>query len=229
MSQWAFNGMVLTFFIDIGGESTRGVVRGMAQAPFEIRPSTVVGIFVLVVGYVVGWTMIFSWQEAIRDSCDQWQISHYTCFSDQEGIAQYHYEILWIVLFIPFLLFFLLRVLRKNRCTSCGSAVPKSEITKTLQRKITAFSEGTQAVTSLNPALGLGASGRGGAIGIGATTSTSHTPVKLASYQCSVNCPKCEHTHYWTQNVKVRIWTSVEGVESVEDLEPVSYPFKMVK
>jgi hypothetical protein len=197
----------------------------MAQAPFVIRPSIVVGIFVPVVCFLLLLFVIISWRLVILDSCDQWQISNDTCFSDQEGISQYLFEISLIVLPSPFLLFILFMVLRKNRCTSCGSAVPQSEITKTLQRKITAFSEGTQAVTSLNPALGLGVSGRG-AIGIGATTSTSHTPVKLASYQCSVNCPKCEHTHYWTQNVKVRIWTSVEGVESVEDLEPVSYPFK---
>ena len=97
------------------------------------------------------------------------------------------------------------------------------------QREITAFSESTQAVTSLNPVLGVGSAGQGASIGIGAMQSTSHIPVKLASYQCNVKCPKCGHKFYWSYNGKVRIWTSVEGVETVEDLEEISYPFKTVK
>ena len=195
------------------------VVISMAQAPFVIRPSSVVRIFVPIVWAVFGTVHSAVWANGLDGLPSE----------GQEGMAQYYLEIsLFNMMLGPMALFLLASVLQKNRCYRCGSAHTKSEIKKTLNRKITAFSEGTHAVTSLNPILGIGSGGQGASIGIGAMQSTSHTPVKLASYECSVKCPECEFTYYWTQNVKVRIWTSVEGVESVEDLESISYPFTMV-
>jgi hypothetical protein len=182
---------------------TLEVVISMAQTPFEIRPSVLFLILSLVLGVV-------------------------SFGADILGDGQNNFLILVWYGVVPLLIILYFFVIRKNRCTSCGSAVPTSEIHNTLKMKITAFSEGTQAVTSLNPVVGFGSGGLGASIGIGAMKSTSYTPVKLASCQCSVKCPECEHAYYWTSIVKVRIWTSVEGVESVEAVEPVSYPFKMV-
>ena len=204
-------------------------MRGMAQAPFVIRPSSVVLYFVPFVWFIFALILFIRLTDTFWDTCNEQGIYSYdACLEVQEGISQYAREIGFINCLIPIAIFLLASILQKNHCYQCGSAHTKSEIKKTLNRKITAFSEGTHAVTSLNPVLGIGSGGQGASIGIGAMQSTSHTPVKLASYECSVKCPECELTYYWTSNVKVRIWTSVEGVETVEDLESVSYPFKMV-
>ena len=180
----------------------------MADAPFVIRPSTLSQLL----GQVV-WTVGLMICLALAMMSD---------FSVEYNAILSFYMISGPILLI---LFF---SLKKNYCSSCDKAVHKDAINNTLKREITAFSEGTDKVTSLNPALGFGASGKGGVMGIGATTSTSHIPIKLARYQCSVKCPECHYTYHWNQNIKVRIWTSPEGVESIEDLEPMSYPFKMV-
>ena len=184
----------------------------MAQAPFviavcgsSIRPYVRLGWLFWFVGFFIGLLLVMS---AITDG---------------------KYDTIFLFHVVGGMILAVFLVIRRgNYCSSCDKVVHKDAIKNTFKGEFTAFSESTEKITSLNPALGFGASGKGGVMGIGATTSTSHIPIKLARYQCSVKCPECQHTYHWSQNIKVRIWTSPEGVESIEDLEPVSYPFKMV-
>ena len=190
---------------------------------FVIRPS-LLKIFLAGIGSVfVSFLLTLKIMDYCWERYEGQNIELEVCYF--EGVGWF----VWSPFAVIFFFSLLTSSIQKNHCRSCGSVVPTKEIKKTLKRKITAFSESTQAVTSLNPVLGVGSGGQGASIGIGAMQSTSHIPVKLASYISTVKCPECGDKYSWINNGKVRIWTSVEGVETVEDLEEVFYPFKMVK